>query len=96
MPPERRPGRRPGIKVTPNRALERSIRDLQREVSHHTVAAKEARQARDQVASVMFYEHGYSQQAIADLLSIESELAGDGPLTEDTVQKALQRLAKAS
>jgi len=87
--------RRANVEFKPDRRAERQLTADQRAITKALRLARERQDVRDQRASILFHERGYTQRALADLISEGSEAEGGPRLTEDAVQKALQRMAMA-
>lgn len=79
--------RRPTVEFDRHKQGETLLRRSQREV----LSARKALTVRDSMLKVL-YDRGYTQRQLLDILNDEARKMGEGPMSEDAVQKAIKRL----
>lgn len=83
--------RRPGITIKESPSAERRLVADQRVLSELLAQVSTARRRRDQRLLTMWRDQGYEHRRLAELLSVGAAEAGGRPLSEDAVQKAVQK-----
>ena len=95
--PKRRgrpPGRRKGNVTRVDPRAERELAKLQRQLAAARREQERLLEERNRLFYMLFHAHGYTQEALADVANRYVDPKDPSFSTEDTVQKALARMAR--